>query len=94
MTNPLLPRWDTPFQIAPFGAISDDDFAPALDQALTTHNAQIAAIADSTEPPTFANVIEALETPCRELDQVLSVFFTVAGADSNPKRESLQREFS
>ncbi|NIZ61199.1 peptidase M3 [Sedimentitalea sp. CY04] len=94
MTNPLLPKWDTPFQIAPFGAISDDDFAPALDQALTAHNAQIAAIADSTKPPTFANVIEALESPCRELDQVLSVFFTVAGADSNPKREELQREFS
>ena len=94
MTNPLLPRWDTPFQIAPFGAISDDDFAPALDQALTAHNAQIAAIAGSAEPPTFANVIEALESPCRELDQVLSVFFTVAGADSNPKREELQREFS
>jgi len=94
MTNPLLPRWDTPFQIAPFGAISDDDFAPALDQALVAHNAQIAAIADSTEPPTFANVIEALERPCRELDQVLSVFFSVAGADSNPKREALQRDFS
>ncbi|PCJ07427.1 MAG: peptidase M3 [Rhodobacteraceae bacterium] len=94
MTNPLLPRWDTPFQIAPFGAISDDGFAPALDQALVAHNAQIAAIASSTAPPTFANVIEALETPCRELDQVLSVFFTVAGADSNPKREELQRDFS
>lgn len=94
MTNPLLPRWDTSFQIAPFGAISDDDFAPALDQALAAHNAQIATIADSTEPPTFANVIEALESPCRELDQVLSVFFTVAGADSNPKREELQRDFS
>lgn len=94
MTNPLLPRWDTPFQIAPFGAISDDDFAPALDQALIAHNAQIAAIADSTESPTFANVIEALEAPCRELDQVLSVFFTVAGADSNPQREALQRDFS
>ena len=94
MTNPLLPRWDTPFQIAPFEAISDDDFAPALDQALAAHNAQIAAIADSTELPTFSNVIEALESPCRELDQVLSVFFTVAGADSNPKREELQREFS
>ena len=94
MTNPLLPKWDTPFQIAPFGAISDDDFAPALDQALTAHNAQIAAIADNPEAPTFANVIEALETPCRELEQVLSVFFSVAGADSNPKREELQRAFS
>ncbi|KIC10926.1 peptidase M3 [Leisingera sp. ANG-M1] len=94
MSNPLLSRWDTPFEIAPFASISDDDFAPALEQALQDHNAQIDAIAGSTEAPGFANVIEALETPCRALEQVLGVFFTVAGADSNPKREELQREFS
>ncbi|MDC0659609.1 M3 family metallopeptidase [Leisingera sp. SS27] len=94
MSNPLLSRWDTPFEIAPFGSISDEDFAPALEQALEAHKAQIDAIANSSEPPGFANVIEALETPCRELEQVLGVFFTVAGADSNPKREELQREFS
>ena len=94
MSNPLLSRWDTPFEIAPFHSISDDDFAPALEQALASHKAQIDAIASSSEPPGFANVIEALETPCRELEQVLGVFFTVAGADNNPKRQELQREFS
>ncbi|UWQ90675.1 M3 family metallopeptidase [Rhodobacteraceae bacterium M382] len=94
MTNPLLSDWDTPFQIAPFDQISDDDFAPALDQALADHKIQISAIAENPEPPTFANVIEALETPSQGLDQTLSVFFTVAGADSNPARQALQRDFS
>lgn len=94
MTNPLLANWSTPFGIAPFADISDDDFAPALEQALAAHNAQIEAIASNTDAPTFANVIEALETPCKPLEQVLSVFFSVAGADSNPTREALQREFS
>ncbi len=94
MTNPLLSNWDTPFNIAPFDQISDADFAPALEEALAAHNAQIAAIAENPEAPTFANVIEALETPCQPLEQVLGVFFTVAGADSNPKREELQRAFS
>ncbi|WP_291729829.1 M3 family metallopeptidase [Leisingera sp. F5] len=94
MSNPLLSRWETPFEIAPFNSISDDDFAPALEQALAAHTAQIDTIANSSEAPGFANVIEALETPCRELEQVLGVFFTVAGADSNPKREELQRAFS
>ncbi|MCD9148740.1 M3 family metallopeptidase [Pseudophaeobacter flagellatus] len=94
MSNPLLSHWDTPFEIAPFSRICDDDFAPALEQALTAHSAWIDAIANNTAPPSFANVIEALETPVRELEQVLSVFFTVAGADSNAKREELQREFS
>ncbi|SCZ69652.1 peptidyl-dipeptidase Dcp Metallo peptidase. MEROPS family M03A [Epibacterium ulvae] len=94
MTNPLLKDWQTPFGLAPFSEISDADFAPALEAALDAHKDQIEAIATNTEAPSFANVIEALETPCQPLEQVLSVFFTVAGADSNPAREALQREFS
>ncbi len=42
----------------------------------------------------FANTIEALEAAGHLLDQVLGVFFTVAGADSKPAREALQRDFS
>ena len=92
--NPLLADWATPFALPPFDAISDDDFAPALDQALARHQAEIAAIADNPEPPDFANTVAALEAAGRDLDRVLSVFHTVAGADSTPAREALQREFS
>ena len=94
MTNPLLAEWNTPFGIAPFDKISDEDFAPALDEALAAHNAEIDAIATETAPPTFANTVEALEAAGQALDKVLGAFFTVAGADSNPKREDLQRAFS
>ena len=94
MTNPLLRDWTTPFGIAPFDQISDDDFAPAFDAALAEHRGEIDAIAGRAEAATFANTIEALESAGRALDKVLSVFFTVAGADSTPAREALQREFS
>ena len=94
MTNPLLQDWTTPFQIAPFDAISDDDFAPALEQVLADHRAEIDAIASNPDAPSFANTVEALEAAGASLDKVLSVFFTVAGADSNPQREALQRQFS
>ncbi|MFT4959601.1 MAG: peptidyl-dipeptidase Dcp [Paracoccaceae bacterium] len=94
MSNPILSDWTTPFQIAPFDAISDDDFAPALDVALAAHNAEIAAIADNPVAASFANTVEALEGVGQALDKVLSVFFSVAGADSNPAREVLQRQFS
>jgi peptidyl-dipeptidase Dcp len=94
MTNPILSDWATPFEIAPFDDISDDDFAPALDEALAAHEAEIDAIANNPDPASFANTVEALEAAGRQLDKVLSVFFTVAGADSNPAREALQREFS
>jgi peptidyl-dipeptidase Dcp len=94
MTNPLLQDWNTPFELAPFDKISDDDFEPALDQALAAHRKEIDAIANSDAAPTFGNTIEALEQAGRQLDRVLGVFFTVAGADSNPAREELQRKFS
>ncbi|MGJ8590735.1 MAG: M3 family metallopeptidase [Yoonia sp.] len=94
MTNPLLQDWNTPFELAPFDKISDDDFEPALDQALAEHRKEIDAIASSDAAPTFGNTIEALEQAGRQLDRVLGVFFTVAGADSNTAREELQRKFS
>lgn len=94
MTNPILSEWTTPFEIAPFAAISDDDFAPALAEALQAHIDQIDAIAADPEAASFSNTIEALEAAGDDLTKVLSVFYTVAGADSNPTREALQREFS
>ncbi|MDC0739005.1 M3 family metallopeptidase [Cognatishimia sp. SS12] len=94
MTNPLLSDWNTPFALAPFDKIDDADFAPALEATLAAHKAEIDAIADEDSPANFANTIEALEAAGAALDQVLSVFFTVAGADSSPAREALQREFS
>ncbi|QFT58650.1 Peptidyl-dipeptidase dcp [Sulfitobacter sp. THAF37] len=94
MTNPLLQDWHTPFDLAPFDRISDDDFAPALEQALAAHNAEIEAIAQNGDPAGFANTVEALEAAGGALDKVLGVFFTVAGADSTPAREKLQRDFS
>jgi len=94
MTNPLLADWNTPYAVAPFDKVSDEDFAPALEEALAAHNAEIDAIANNTSAPTFANTVEALEAAGKALDKVLGVFFTVAGADSNPVREDLQRAFS
>ncbi|KJZ20798.1 M3 family metallopeptidase [Loktanella sp. S4079] len=94
MTNPLLAVWDTPFGLPPFDLISDDDFAPAVDAALAEARANIAAIAANSEPASFANTIEALERADATLGRVLGAFYSLAGADSNPAREALQRDFA
>ena len=93
-TNPLLSDWSTPFALPPFAAIADKDFAPAMEAALTEARANVAAIADNPAPPTFANTIEALELSGAILDRVAGVFYNLSGADSNPAREALQREFA
>ncbi len=92
--NPLLSDWQAPFQLPPFDRITDDHFGPAFDAALARARARVAAIAENPAPPSFANTIEALETADTELDRVLGVFFNLAGADSNDRRQELQREFS
>ncbi|WP_397544540.1 M3 family metallopeptidase [Roseovarius salis] len=94
MTNPLLDDWTTPYRLAPFDRIEDKDFEPAFEAALAEARAEIAAIADDPAAPGFANTVEALERAGKSLDRVLSVFFTLAGADSNPERQRLQRAFS
>ncbi|MBE2275921.1 MAG: M3 family metallopeptidase, partial [Rhodobacteraceae bacterium] len=91
--NVLLERWETPFGLPPFERIRDADFAPAFEAALALARERIAAIADG--PGTgFAEVIEALELAEAELDQVGGVFYNLAGADSNPEREALQRDLA
>jgi peptidyl-dipeptidase Dcp len=94
MSNPLLDTWQTPFGLPPFDAINDDDFAPAFEAALAEARANIAEIADSAEPPTFANTIAALELAEQTLDRVSGVFYNLAGADATSAREALQRDLA
>ncbi|NIZ08895.1 M3 family metallopeptidase [Pseudooceanicola sp. HF7] len=94
MTNPLLSDWDTPFGLPPFDKITDADYAPALDVALAAHAEEIAAIADHPDAPSFDNTIRAYEASGELLEKVLAPFYALAGADSTPAREALQREFS
>ena len=90
MSNPLLGEWGGDFALPPFGAIRDEDFAPAFDAALSEARANVAAISGQTAAPSFANTIEALELSELALQRVGGVFYNVAGADSNPAREDLQ----
>lgn len=94
MSNPLLCDWDTPFGIAPFDLILDEHYAPAFEIELQRHREKINAITSSQAVPDFTNTIEPLEVAVVDLQKVLSVFFTVASADSNETREALQRDLS
>ena len=94
MTDALMQPWDGPYGLPRFEAISDDDFAPAFAAALAEHKAEIDAIADNPEAPTFANTVLALEGSGFALDRVLSVFYNLAGSDSNDARQALQRDFA
>ncbi|MEM1129414.1 MAG: M3 family metallopeptidase [Pseudomonadota bacterium] len=94
MPNPLLSDWTTPFEMPPFSVVADDDFGPAFEAAIAEARSHYIAIAESAAAPTFANTIEAMERADKMLGRVLSLFYGLAGADSNPRREELMRDFS
>ncbi len=92
--NPLLTQWTTPFGLPPFESIAPEHFRPAFDTALAEQQAQIAAIAESPEAPTFANTIEALERSGQTLKKVGGVFFNLAGSHTNDAIQAIEREMA
>ncbi len=59
--NPFFAPSPLPFQAPPFDRIKDGDFQPAIVEGMKRELAEIAAIADDPQAPTFANTIEAME---------------------------------
>ncbi|QRM29294.1 M3 family metallopeptidase [Microvirga sp. VF16] len=92
--NPLLTQWTAPFGLPPFESIAPEHYKPAFDKALAEQQAQIAAIADDAEAPTFANTIEALETSGQTLKKVGGVFFNLAGSHTNDAIQAVEREMA
>ena len=85
--NPLLVASTLPFQAPRFDLIQDAHYQPAIEEGMRQHLAEVRAIADSAEPPTFANTIEALERSGALLTRAASVFFAMTSAHTN---EALQ----
>src|ERR1700743_515109 len=59
--NPLFTQSALPFQAPPFDKIVDADFQPALEEGMKQQLAEVEAIANSAEEPSFDNTIVALE---------------------------------
>ncbi|MCY4542732.1 MAG: M3 family metallopeptidase [Rhodobacteraceae bacterium] len=86
--------WQTPHSIPPFDSYPDDRFRELFDCAFAAAEARIDSVANSHEPPSFANTIEALELASWELERVGAVFFNLVSADSNEARKALEREIA
>jgi peptidyl-dipeptidase Dcp len=88
--NPLLKKFDA----APFSAIKNEHFLPAITQLIEDNRAEVSAIADSTEKPTFENTIEALENTGTGLDRATSIFFNLNSAETNDEIQKIAQQVS
>jgi peptidyl-dipeptidase Dcp len=92
--NPLLEAWTTPFGVPPFDRIQPGHFEPAFTIALERHRGEIDAIAADPAPASFANTIDALERSGETLERVGGVFWNLAGANTNPELQAVERAMS
>ncbi len=91
-TNIFLQEWDTPYGTAPFSKIQTADYMPAFKAGIAEEKANIQAIIDNPDAPTFDNTILAYEQASPILDKVQGVFFNLSESDSTPEMQAIEEE--
>ncbi|MGB3618262.1 MAG: M3 family peptidase, partial [Catalinimonas sp.] len=95
MDNVLLrPTYGTPHEALPFDDVRAEDFIPALREALDLARAEVKAIRDRAEAPTFGNTIEALERNGERLSLISSMLFNLNAAETTEAIQLATREAS
>ncbi len=87
--NPLLQPFTTQFGVPPFEAIKNRHYMPAFEKGMAGHTAEIAAIVNNPQKPTFRNTIEALDLSGETLKKVSMVFFNLTESETNDSLQSI-----
>lgn len=94
MENPLLQKFNTPFESVPFSQIKNEHYLPAFEIAIQMAKKDIEDICNQTDSPTFENTIVALEISGEKLSQISSVFFNMNSAETNEEIQNIAKEVS
>ena len=92
MENPLLTGSGAPYGAPAFDKIKTEHYKPAFEAAIAEARAEVAAIYDNAEPPTFENTIEALHNAGRKLTDVSSIFFNLNEACTSPEMQKVAED--
>jgi peptidyl-dipeptidase Dcp len=90
--NPFFTEWTTPFGVAPFDQISEEHFLPAFEEAIAENRAEVEAIAQNPEAPTFDNTLGALDSAGELMNKVSGVFYTLTGAETNEEIQAIAKK--
>ncbi len=88
--NPLLQDFNT----APFSKISNEDYKPAIKEAIAIAKIEIDAIVNTTAAPTFENTTVALDNTGEKLNRITSIFFNLNSAETNDAIQKIAQEVS
>lgn len=92
--NPLFNEFDTPYGIAPFSEITIDHYREGMLRGMEEQKAEIEAIVNNPEAPTFENTIVALDQCGELLRKVRGTFSPLSSSNSTEEIRALQKEMS
>jgi oligopeptidase A len=90
----LTQTFHTKFETAPFSQIKMEDYKPAFEENIKNAKAEIDAIINNPEMPTFENTLEALDFAGNPLDRLSSIFFNLNSAETSEEMQKIAQEVS
>lgn len=90
--NPFRAEWTGTYGVPPFAEIKDEHYMPAVKKGIVEMRAEIDAIVNNPDEPTFENTILALEKTGQSLDKVIRVFGNITNTDTNDTLNQLEGE--
>lgn len=91
-TNPLLADFTNPHGAPPFDKIREEHYLPAIKAAIEEARANIEAVKNNPENPTFENTIEAMELAGEKLGMATGIFYNQLSAAGTDTLEALALE--
>ena len=92
--NPFFSEFNTPYGIAPFADITIEHYREGMLKGMEEQKAEIEAIINNSEAPTFENTILALDKSGQLLRKVRGTFSPLSSSNSNDEFRALQKEMS
>ncbi|MBO5464618.1 MAG: M3 family metallopeptidase [Alistipes sp.] len=92
--NPLFNEFTAPFGIAPFSEITIENYREGMLKGMEEQKAEIEAIANSKDAPTFENTIVALDQSGELLRKVRGTFGPLSSSNSTDQMRDLEKELS
>ncbi len=92
--NPLFNEFSAAFGIAPFSEITIEHYREGMLKGMEEQKAEIEAIANCSETPTFANTIEAMDRSGELLRKVRGTFSPLSSSNSTDEMRALEKELS
>lgn len=89
-TNSILKESSAPFGAPEFDKFRIEDYKEAFDRGFAEKRAEVKAILENSEAPTFANTIDALELSGKTLDKVSAIFFNLNESENTPQMTEIE----